>query len=56
MARVDVVLISHNHYDHLDADSVRRLAKHSAGSPLFLVPLGLKAWFAEQGQTRTAAA
>lgn len=52
LPRIDVVLVSHNHYDHLDLDSVRRLAAMAAGSPLFLVPLGLKRWFAEQGITR----
>jgi L-ascorbate metabolism protein UlaG (beta-lactamase superfamily) len=52
LPRIDVVLISHNHYDHLDTDSVKRLAAMPAGSPLFLVPLGLKAWFAEKGITR----
>jgi N-acyl-phosphatidylethanolamine-hydrolysing phospholipase D len=51
LPRIDVVLISHNHYDHLDADSVKRLAA-KADSPLFLVPLGLKAWFAGQGIER----
>jgi N-acyl-phosphatidylethanolamine-hydrolysing phospholipase D len=45
LPRIDVVLVSHNHYDHLDVDSVKRLAAMPAGSPLFLVPLGLKAWF-----------
>src|SRR5258706_7184803 len=45
LPRIDVVLISHNHYDHLDVDSVKRLAAMPSGSPLFLVPLGLKAWF-----------
>jgi L-ascorbate metabolism protein UlaG (beta-lactamase superfamily) len=34
-----VVLISHNHYDHLDAYSVRELAKKDA---VFVAPLGLK--------------
>jgi len=52
LPRIDVVLVSHNHYDHLDLDSVRRLAALATGSPLFLVPLGLKRWFAEQGIER----
>jgi len=34
-----VVLISHNHYDHLDKYSVKRLIKKD---PVFVVPLGLK--------------
>jgi L-ascorbate metabolism protein UlaG (beta-lactamase superfamily) len=52
LPRIDVVLITHNHYDHLDTDSVKRLAALKTGSPLFLVPLGLKAWFAEKGIER----
>jgi L-ascorbate metabolism protein UlaG (beta-lactamase superfamily) len=50
LPRVDVVMISHDHYDHLDAGTVRRLAR--THDPLFLAPLGFKAWFAEQGITR----
>lgn len=50
LPRIDVVLISHDHYDHLDRDTVKRLA--AAYDPLFLVPLGLKAWFAKNGMTR----
>ena len=52
LPRIDVVMISHNHYDHLDAESIKRLAAMPQGSPRFLVPLGLKAWFAELGITR----
>ena len=52
LPKIDVVMISHNHYDHLDLDSVLRLAAMPQGSPRFLVPLGLKAWFTERGITR----
>lgn len=51
---VDVVVVSHNHYDHLDTDSVQAIAARSAASgrpTLFLVPLGLKSWFASRGIT-----
>lgn len=44
---IHVVVISHDHYDHLDVDTVKRLA--AAHRPLILVPLGLKAWFADLG-------
>jgi L-ascorbate metabolism protein UlaG (beta-lactamase superfamily) len=44
---IDLVVVSHDHYDHLDAPTVARLwATHR---PRFLVPLGFKAWFAELG-------
>ncbi|MFZ4288341.1 MBL fold metallo-hydrolase [Variovorax sp. HJSM1_2] len=46
---IDVVVISHNHYDHLDVASVRALNTRSAGKTLFIVPQGLKAWFADEG-------
>jgi N-acyl-phosphatidylethanolamine-hydrolysing phospholipase D len=45
---IDAVLISHNHYDHLDRISVAQLdekAKSVGKTTLFIVPLGLKAWF-----------
>ena len=45
---IDVVVISHDHYDHLDRGTVRRLGN----GPLWLVPLGLKAWFTRQGVSR----
>jgi N-acyl-phosphatidylethanolamine-hydrolysing phospholipase D len=49
LPRIDAVLISHNHYDHLDDASVRVLNAQAGGPPLFLVPLGNKAWLAERG-------
>ncbi len=52
LPRIDVVLLSHNHYDHLDEGSVKALNAQPGGPPLFIVPLGLKAWFADLGITR----
>ena len=47
---IHLVLISHDHYDHLDLGTVKRLAR--THDPLFLVPLGLKRWFAEHAMRR----
>ncbi len=47
LPHIDVVVISHNHYDHLDRDSILALSRQPGGSPLFLTALGLKAWLRE---------
>ncbi len=50
---IDIVLISHNHYDHLDKDSVKALDKKQPDNPpQYYVPLGQKAWFDKRGIER----
>lgn len=45
---IDVVVISHNHRDHLDEPSVKALGP----SVHYVVPLGLAAWFRQRGLTQ----
>ncbi len=44
---IHVVLISHDHYDHLDVETVRRLAAEHR--PRFVTPLGFLPWLAALG-------
>lgn len=48
LPRIDAVLITHNHYDHLDVSVVRKLA----ASTLFIVPDGLENWMTRHGVDR----
>jgi L-ascorbate metabolism protein UlaG (beta-lactamase superfamily) len=45
--KVDFVLISHNHYDHLDGNSVKILNKLNPDIK-WIVPKGLKKWFVKK--------
>jgi N-acyl-phosphatidylethanolamine-hydrolysing phospholipase D len=49
LPHIDVVVISHNHYDHLDRDSILALSRQSGGPPLYLAPLGLQRWLKDLG-------
>jgi N-acyl-phosphatidylethanolamine-hydrolysing phospholipase D len=52
LPRIDAVVVSHNHYDHFDEASVVALQQQSGGPPLFIVPLGNRAWTEGKGATR----
>ncbi len=39
LPHIDLVLLSHNHYDHLDKNTIKRLVKKY--NPTFIAPLGL---------------
>jgi N-acyl-phosphatidylethanolamine-hydrolysing phospholipase D len=47
---IHAVLISHDHYDHLDEPTVLRIAREHPGARFF-VPLGIKAWLRDRGVT-----
>ena len=40
LPKIDIVLLSHNHYDHMDKQTIKRLAKRD--NPTFIVSLGNK--------------
>jgi N-acyl-phosphatidylethanolamine-hydrolysing phospholipase D len=46
---IHAVVISHDHYDHLDTETVDRLAREH--HPRFFVPLGLREWLGARGIT-----
>uniref|UniRef100_A0A9L0TMR5 N-acyl-phosphatidylethanolamine-hydrolyzing phospholipase D n=1 Tax=Equus caballus TaxID=9796 RepID=A0A9L0TMR5_HORSE len=49
LPRVDAVLISHNHYDHLDHNSVIALNERFGNELRWFVPLGLLDWMQKCG-------
>lgn len=43
--KIDVVMITHNHRDHMDVPTLKKLGPH----PLYLVPHGMRHWFLKNG-------
>lgn len=50
LPHIDLIVISHDHYDHLDKQSVIAINKKQQDNPpLFAVPLGLGKWLDKRG-------
>jgi len=47
LPKIDIILMSHDHYDHLDLASLKQLTKQA--QPLILVGLGLKTYLESEG-------
>jgi N-acyl-phosphatidylethanolamine-hydrolysing phospholipase D len=45
ITKLDIILVSHNHFDHLEDASVRRIGN----SARWYVPIGMKDWFHRRG-------
>ena len=43
--KIDVVMITHNHRDHMDVPTLKKLGPN----PLYLVPHGMRRWFLKNG-------
>ena len=47
LPEIDLVILSHNHYDHLDISTLKKI--HNKFNPLMIAPLGVPAYLAEKG-------
>jgi L-ascorbate metabolism protein UlaG (beta-lactamase superfamily) len=47
LPKIDIVLVSHNHYDHLDLATLKKLA--AVYNPKIVVPLGVKKFLVSKG-------
>ena len=48
LPKIDVVLVTHNHRDHMDGPTLKRLGR----DPVYVVPRGLGPWFERAGLRR----
>jgi L-ascorbate metabolism protein UlaG (beta-lactamase superfamily) len=48
LPKIDVVLVTHNHRDHMDAPTLKRLGS----DPVYVVPRGVGTWFERAGLRR----
>ena len=48
---IDIVIISHNHYDHMDYYSIVDLQKKEGSRLMWFVPMGDKRWMEDSGCT-----
>ncbi len=53
---IDAILLSHDHYDHLDARTVRALLRRFDDEPTWYTPLGYRGWFRRRGGKRVVEA
>lgn len=51
LPNIDLVLISHNHYDHLDINTIKKI--QAAFDPLFITPLGVDLYLNKNGVSKT---
>ena len=51
LPKIDAVIISHNHYDHLDRQTVLDLHRRFGEDIHWFVPMGNASWFCEAGCT-----
>lgn len=51
LPEIDLILISHNHYDHLDIQTLRRI--HRDHDPKFITPLGVDLYLNSEGISYT---
>ncbi|EDO39507.1 predicted protein, partial [Nematostella vectensis] len=49
LPEIDAVCISHNHYDHLDYNTVQQLNAHCGSNIYWYVPMGLGDWMRRSG-------